>query len=79
MILDKSKRSELRANLVCKAHDALFKTKNGSHVNLTYAKDLLDLFAGIKAMTFALTDKYLYVGETGIGAKDWLSKHALHW
>ncbi len=20
-----------------------------------------------------------YVGETGIGAKDWLSKHALHW
>jgi hypothetical protein len=81
LILDQEdKAANRRAALVCKAHDVLFKPKAGTTgVHLKTGAEFVDVFKGVKMSTFALNDKYLYVGETGLGAKDWLSKHALHW
>jgi hypothetical protein len=68
--------NELVATLVATGHDVLFRTSAQPTV-LKSGADLREMLSSWK-MTFALTDKYLYLGETGIGPKDWLSKHALH-
>ncbi len=67
---------ELLMTLVCKAHDVLFKSKTPPQ-RLQNGAALREMIGADAKMTFSLTDKYLYIGDTGLGPKDWLSKHVL--